>query len=316
MTLRSNGKTVEFPILHQVTIQDGKVIKAEPFYWDTAALHEVLSHAESHQLSAQRLAGAVAVVTGSSTGNGRAIALELAAEGAKVVCADVRKSTDPSAQEVSPDVDTDDLVIERGGKARYVETDVSQEAQVDALADFAAQEFGRLDVWVNNAGVAALGPLEIETLEQYRRITEINSTGTWLGCRAAARVMRTQEKRGRSRGRIVNIGSIEGEVGQGGLGAYAASKGAIHTMTSEFAVELARDLINVNAIAPGAVTQTAMGAAAKQFPEEFAALIAKHPWPELGSPRDLAAAVAFLASDAAAWITGAILPVDGGYLAT
>ena len=275
-----------------------------------------MSASEYAPLVAQRLAGAVAVVTGSSTGNGRAIALELAAEGAKVVCSDIRKATDASAQEDRPDFDTDDLIVERGGEARYHETDVTEQDQVDALADLAVAEFGRVDVWVNNAGVAAYGPLEVETLEQYRRITEINATGTWLGCRAAARVMRAQEPLGRSRGHIINVGSIEGEVGQGGLGAYAASKGAIHAMTKEFAVELAPQLINVNGIAPGAVTQTAMGAAARQFPEQLAVLIAKHPWPELGAPRDLAMAGAVLASDAAAWITGAILPVDGGYLAT
>ena len=275
-----------------------------------------MSNSESVPLAAQRLAGAVAVVTGSSTGNGRAIALELAAEGAKVVCADVRKATDVNAQEDRPEVDTDDLIIHVGGEARYQETDVTQPDQVDALADRAVAEFGRLDVWVNNAGIADYGPLEVGTLEQYRTITDVNATGTWLGCRAAARVMRTQELRGRSRGRIVNVGSIEGVVGQGGLGAYAASKGAIHAMTREFAVELAPLCINVNVIAPGAVTQTAMGAAARQFPEQLKILLDKHPWPELGTPRDLAMAVAFLASEAAAWITGATLPVDGGYLAT
>jgi NAD(P)-dependent dehydrogenase (short-subunit alcohol dehydrogenase family) len=276
----------------------------------------VMSNSQSAPLAARRLAGAVAVVTGSSTGNGRAIALELAAEGAKVVCADVRKDPDPNSEEDRGDRHTDDLIVELGGDARYQRTDVTQADQVDALADLAVAEFGRLDVWVNNAGIADYGPLEIATFEQYRLITEVNSTGTWLGCRAAARVMRTQEPLGRSRGHIVNVGSIEGEVGQGGLGAYAASKGAIHAMTKEFAVELAPHLINVNVIAPGAVTQTAMGAAARQFPEQLEILLRKHPWPELGTPRDLAMAVAFLASDAAAWITGAVLPVDGGYLAT
>jgi NAD(P)-dependent dehydrogenase (short-subunit alcohol dehydrogenase family) len=151
--------------------------------------------------------------------------------------------------------------------------------QVDALAHVAVAEFGRIDVWVNNAGIAIYGPLEVETLEQFRQINDVNATGTWLGCRAAARVMRTPEPLGRSRGHIVNVGSIEGEVGQGGLGAYAASKG-------------------------------------RQLPEQLQVLLGKHPWPELGTPRDLAMAVAFLASDAAAWITGAVLPVDGGYLAT
>jgi len=263
----------------------------------------------------QRLDGAVAVVTGSSTGNGRAIALRLAADGATVVCSDLRKATDPAAQEDRPEVDTDDLIRELGGEARYLQTDVAQEEQVDALADLAVADFGRLDVWVNNAGIGAFAPIHLATLELYRKLMDVNATGTWLGCRAAARVMRAQERLGRSRGRIVNVGSIDGVVGQGGMTPYAASKGAVHAMTREFAVELAGDFINVNVIAPGVVTQTTMGAAAREFPEELGALLAKHPWGELGSPSDVAAVVAFLASDDAAWITGATLPVDGGYLA-
>lgn len=262
-----------------------------------------------------RLDGAVAVITGSSTGNGRAIALALAAEGAKVLCSDVRKATDPSAQEDRPEVDTDDLIRERGGEARYQETDVAQEDQVEALADLAVAEFGRLDVWVNNAGIGAFAPIQLATLELYRKLMDVNATGTWLGCRAAARVMRAQERVGRSRGRIINVGSIDGVIGQGGMTPYSASKGAVHAMTREFAVELAADFINVNVIAPGVVTQTTMGAAAREYPEELGALLAKHPWPELGSPADVAAVVTFLASDDAAWITGATLPIDGGYLA-
>jgi NAD(P)-dependent dehydrogenase (short-subunit alcohol dehydrogenase family) len=262
-----------------------------------------------------RLDGAVAVVTGSSTGNGRAIALGLAADGAKVLCSDVRKTTDTSAQEERPEVDTDDLIRHHGGEALYRQADVAQEEQVEALADLAVAEFGRLDVWVNNAGIGAFAPLQVATLELYLRIMEVNATGTWLGCRAAARVMRAQERVGRSRGRIINVGSIDAVAGQGGLGAYASSKGAVHAMTREFAIELAPDFINVNVVAPGVVTQTTMGAAARQFPDELAALLAKHPWQDPGSPSDVAAVVAFLASDGAAWITGATVPVDGGYLA-
>jgi hypothetical protein len=272
-------------------------------------------HAAPATPVAQRLAGAVAVVTGSSTGNGRAIALELAAHGAKVVCSDVRKTTDPAAQEQRPEVDTDELIQQCGGEARYQQADVTRPEDVDALADLAVAEFGRLDVWVNNAGIGAFAPLEMATIELYRQIMEVNATGTWLGCRAAARVMRSQERLGRSRGRIVNVGSIDAIVGQGGMTPYAASKGAVHAMTRELAIELAPDFISVNVIAPGMITQTTMGAAARQFPDELAALLGKHPWPEMGSPSDVAAVVAFLASDDAAWITGATLPVDGGYVA-
>jgi NAD(P)-dependent dehydrogenase (short-subunit alcohol dehydrogenase family) len=266
---------------------------------------------------ARRLDGAVAVVTGSSTGNGRAIAVELAAEGAKVVCSDVRRSVHPDGADADPEpaTDTDQLIRRSGGTAEFVAADVTDEDQVQALADRAIAAFGRLDVWVNNAGIAPAGPIEQEAVASFERAFAVNVTGTWLGCRAAAGAMRSQDRTGRSRGRIVNIGSIAAEMGQGCLSAYASSKGAVHALTRELAIELAPDYINVNALVPGYFTGTGMTRGFRTDAELAAAVQAKHPWPEMAPSRDLGRAVVFLASDDAAWITGAILPVDGGALA-
>jgi NAD(P)-dependent dehydrogenase (short-subunit alcohol dehydrogenase family) len=263
---------------------------------------------------ARRLAHRVAIVTGSSSGHGRAIALRLAREGAAVICLDVRKSALPQGFEEDIDVDTDELIRSGGGLAEFVETDVTSAAALDRAADRAVEAFGRLDVWVNNAGVfLGLRSLLDETEQGFDRTVEINLKGTWLGCRAAVSRMRAQDIQGRSRGRIVNVGSIAGEIGQADIGAYSASKGAVHNLTRALAIECAPSLINVNAIAPG-YFPTAMNRAFWDDPEALAGVEALHPLP-LGTPEDIAAAAAFLASDDAAFITGTILPVDGGVLA-
>src|SRR4051812_7253776 len=152
-----------------------------------------------------------------------------------------------------------------------------------------------------------------ESDEQFDRTVEINLRGTWLGCRAAVARMREQDVRGRSRGRIVNIGSIAGEIGQADIGGYSASKGAVHNLTRALAIELAPQLINVNAIAPG-YFPTGMNRAFWDDPEALKAVEELHPLP-LGVPDDIAAGVAFLASDDAAFIPGTTLPIDGGVLA-
>jgi NAD(P)-dependent dehydrogenase (short-subunit alcohol dehydrogenase family) len=260
------------------------------------------------------LDGRVALVTGSSSGHGRAIALRLAAEGAAVVCLDVRKSALPAGFEDDIDVDTDDVIRDGGGRAEYVEADITSGAALEDAADRAVSSFGRLDVWVNNAGVfLGLTSLLDENEERFDQTVEVNLKGTWLGCRVAVARMRDQEVIGRSRGRVVNVGSIAGEIGQADIGAYSASKGAVHNLTRALAIECAPALINVNAIAPG-YFPTAMNRAFWDDPASLAAVEELHPLP-LGTPDDIAAAAAFLASDDAAFITGAILPVDGGVLA-
>lgn len=260
------------------------------------------------------LEGQIAIVTGASSGHGRATALRLAEEGAALVCADLQPSARQDGFEADLEVDTHALIVQGGGRAEFVEADVTDEASLRAVADFAVERFGRLDAWVNNAGVfLGLASVLEESPEQYRKTIEVNLDGTWHGCRAAVAKMLEQEPRGRSRGRIVNIGSIAGELGQADIGGYSASKGAVHNLTRALAIELAPQLINVNAIAPG-YFPTGMNRTFWDDPEALKAVEDLHPLP-LGVSDDIAAGVAFLASDDAAFITGAILPVDGGVLA-
>lgn len=260
------------------------------------------------------LAGQSAVVTGASSGHGRAIAVRLAQEGTSVLCADVRRSPRPDGFEEDLDLSTDELIRARGGMAEYAEADVTSEHALRAVAARAVEAFGRLDTWVNNAGVfLGLASVLNETVEHYERTIDVNLRGTWLGCRAAVAQMREQEPRGRSRGRIINIGSIAGEFGQADITAYSASKAGVHSLTRALAIECAPALINVNAIAPGYFA-TGMNRPFWDDSEALAAVEALHPLP-LGTPEDIAAGVAFLASDDAAFITGALLPIDGGVLA-
>jgi NAD(P)-dependent dehydrogenase (short-subunit alcohol dehydrogenase family) len=262
------------------------------------------------------LRGRGAVVTGASSGHGRAIALALAAAGAGVVCSDIRKSALADGFEPDLAIDTDDLIRRRGGKAEFVQADVARAEDHETAVRVAVESFGSLGVYVNNAG-AFLGNYSVvdEPRETWDRTFEINVTGTWLGCKAAVRQMLLQEAPGRSRGKIVNVGSIAGDIGQADLGAYSASKGAIHNLTRAVAIENAPHRINVNAVAPG-YFPTAMNRAAFDDPDTLAKIKALHPWPDLGVPDDVAAAVGFLASPGSDWITGVILPVDGGFLAS
>ncbi len=261
-----------------------------------------------------RLTGRTAVVTGSSSGHGRAIALRLAQEGAAVICVDLRRSPLAAGFEEDIDVDTDEVIRRLGARAEYVEADVTSAEALAGAADRAVTAFGRLDIWVNNAGVfLGLAPLLEESEAAFDRTLSINLKGTWLGARAAVATMRGQPVTGRSRGRIINIGSIAGEIGQANIGAYSASKGAVHNLTRALAIELAPEQINVNAIAPG-YFPTAMNRAFWDDPQSLESVRQLHPLP-LGTPWDIAATAAFLASDDAAFLTGTIIPVDGGVLA-
>jgi NAD(P)-dependent dehydrogenase (short-subunit alcohol dehydrogenase family) len=263
----------------------------------------------------RRLEGRVAVVTGSSSGHGRAISLALAAEGAKLVCVDLQKSASPHGFEPDKDIDTDDVIRNRGGSAVFIAGNVSHSEDLDAAAALAVKKFGSLDIWVNNAGMfAGVASVLDESPEQFRKTLEVNAIGTWLGCKAAVRVMREQPLRGRSRGKIVNIGSVAGTIGQANSGSYSTSKGGVHNLTRALAIECAPDAINVNAIAPG-YFPTAMARGYFDSPEGLEAVKKIHPWPELGEPADVAAATAFLSSIGADWITGVVLPVDGGFVA-
>jgi NAD(P)-dependent dehydrogenase (short-subunit alcohol dehydrogenase family) len=261
-----------------------------------------------------RLDGAIAVVTGSSSGNGRAIALALAREGAAVVCSDLHRT--PRQGGYGETAATDALITDDGGRATFVRADVQVAAEVEALAEAAVKNYGTLDIWVNNAAVLA-GRQSIvdESERQFDLTAAVNIKGVWLGCREALRQMDRQELRGRrSRGRIINIASIAALVGLVDEPAYSASKAAVVGLTRQLAVQWAPRRINVNAVCPGFIP-TAMARPILEQTNVAAEIERASPWPELGTPSDVSQTVVFFASDDAAWISGQALAVDGGYTA-
>jgi NAD(P)-dependent dehydrogenase (short-subunit alcohol dehydrogenase family) len=252
----------------------------------------------------------VAIITGAGSGVGRASALRFAAEGARVVCADV--NGDAAKETVR-------LVEEAGGNAIAVACDVSQDADVAATIAAAVDQYGRLDIMFNNVGIPTprLGmSFEEHTLEDFERLTAVNFRGVFLGCKHA--VVRFKEQG--DGGVILNTGSVAGLVGWGGT-VYGATKGAVHQLTRAVAVECAPYGIRVNAICPGAMPYTGfMAAGGLDLPPDTLEQVAQaagagHP---LGRPitaEDCAAAAAYLCSDSAVNVTGVLLPVDGGYVA-
>jgi NAD(P)-dependent dehydrogenase (short-subunit alcohol dehydrogenase family) len=262
----------------------------------------------------KRLQDRVAVVTGSSSGNGRAIALALAREGAKVVCADVTRRANPAGYEPDVDQDTDDLIRAGGSDTMFVEADVADSAAVKHLMSSAVDRFGRLDVLVNNAGIGYIKAITDETEEEYERTMAVNARGAWLCCKTGIEQMLQQEPRNGSRGRIVNISSVGGIVGLRNESSYCMSKGAVVLLTKSLAIDYAPERINVNAVCPGVIA-TSINRSYLEDPVMSRAIRAITPWPEIGETYDVAMATLFLASDDAKWATGVILPIDGGLTA-
>ena len=253
---------------------------------------------------------ACAIVTGSSSGIGRAIAKRLAADGFAVLLADVRR--DP----LTGGVPTDEEIAAEGGACEFHHTDVSARADCERLVGLAAGRYGRLDVLVNNAVLAGQHskPL-LDTLDaDWDAMMAVNLRGPFMLCQAAVRQMLAQEPRGGVRGRIVNITSQHGMVGVPGHFSYAVGKGGLVQMTRQIAVEHGRDGILCNAVAPGKILTGAPGDLAAD-PDSAAYVWSRTPFGRLGQPADVAAAVAFLASDQASYISGVNLLVDGGWMA-
>jgi NAD(P)-dependent dehydrogenase (short-subunit alcohol dehydrogenase family) len=260
-------------------------------------------------------AGKVAIVTGASSGNGRGIALSLAADGAAVVVADLRKQPRARGFDDEPDSDTDDLIRARGGRAAFIHTDVAEVADIRKLVAGTVEMFGRVDVLVNNAGIMPREPVSFtgDSEETYDEVMRVNARGPWLCCREVVRQMLRQDSGGRIRGKIVNVVSISGVlIGFGGFTHYAMSKGALEALTMTLAAEYAADKITVNAVAPG-FFKTAMTSAVYLDPEAARAFAETVPMREIGRPEDLGGVVSFLASPAADYLTGTVIPVDGGY---
>src|SRR6266480_1869641 len=250
-----------------------------------------------------------AVVTGSSSGIGRAIAVRLAADGFWVLLADVRR--DP----ITGGEPTDDLIRASGGACEYMAADVSARPDCDRLIAQAVGHAGRLDVLVNNAALAGQHskPLLGTEDDDFDAIMAVNLRGPFMLCRAAVRQMLTQEPRGEVRGRIVNITSQHGMVGVPGHFTYAVGKGGLVQLTRQIAVEHGRNGIICNAVAPGKIMTGAPGDLAAD-PVSAAYVRSRTPFGRLGEPTDVAAAVAFLASDQATYISGVNLMVDGGWM--
>ena len=241
-------------------------------------------------------AGKTAVVTGGSRGLGRAGCLELAKGGANVVFC--YAGNEAAAKETTAACEA------LGAKALAVRCDVAKADEVKALMDAAVKEFGRIDILVNNAGITRDGLLMMMKEEDFDAVIAANLKGTFLCMKAVSRIMMKQRY-----GRIVNLSSVVGLRGNAGQVNYAASKAGVVGMTKSLAKELASRGVTVNAVAPGFIA-TDMTAAMTDAAKE--ATLASIPLQRLGAPEDVAHAVAFLASDEAAYVTGQVLCVDGG----
>jgi len=238
-----------------------------------------------------RFAGKVAIVTGGASGIGAATVARLAAEGAEVLIADLNQPAQlPSG-------------------AVFHRADATLPADVDALLAAARERWGRLDILVNNAGAGWLGDSETTAIEDWDRLFAINVRAVFLACKAAIPVMRAS-----GGGAIVNTASISGLAGDYAMVAYNASKGAIVNYTRSLALDCAAHGIRVNALCPGLI-ETPMATGGLADPIDRAHWLERIPMARTGRPEEMAAVIAFLASDDASYVTGAMMVADGGVTA-
>jgi len=240
-----------------------------------------------------RLEGKIAVVTGASSGLGKAIAEMFIKEGAKVVFSDINPYSDTMPE-----------------NGRYFKADTSKKEEVNALVNFAVEQFGGLNVIVNNAGIGLTGELVSLSNEIWDKVIAVNLSGVFYGIRSAGAYMKDKK----INGSIINIASILGQVGFRTAGAYSASKGGVNQLTRVAALELAPFNIRVNSIAPGFI-KTAMTKGIQDDAKANAGLMATIPMGHMGDPDDIAHAAVYLASDESKYATGSVLYVDGGWMA-
>jgi glucose 1-dehydrogenase len=249
--------------------------------------------------SSKRLAGKVALVTGSSRGIGRGIAVRFAQEGATVVINYV--GAIGAAEEALAEV------VAAGGRGMLWQADVSSAPEVIALVEAAAREVGAVDILVNNAGVETHAPFWDVTEADYDRVMSVNVKGAFFAAQALTRQLRAAGRPGR----IINISSVHEEMAFPNFAAYCASKGAMRMLARTLAVELGPLGITINNIAPGAI-ETPINKALLNDPAKLGSLLRQIPLGRLGQPGDVAGLAAFLASEDATYVTGSTFVVDGG----
>ncbi|MFP4627643.1 MAG: SDR family NAD(P)-dependent oxidoreductase [Halobacteriales archaeon] len=241
-----------------------------------------------------RLSGSVAIVTGGAMGIGRAIARAFVEEGADVVIADLDEDDGRAA--------ADDI------GAHFERCDVSDYDEVEAVVEATVDRFGRLDVMVNNAGIGSESSVEDMPLEEWDRVMRVNLDGVMHGTKAAMPHLRESD------GNVINMGSIYGLVGGKGAAAYSAAKGGVVNFTQQVAIDYATEGVRVNSICPGFI-ETPMTADLLEDERFYEYLKQQTPMDRPGRPEEVASMAVFLASDEASYVTGANLPVDGGWTA-
>ncbi|MDZ7967416.1 MAG: SDR family oxidoreductase [Nostoc sp. DedSLP03] len=247
-----------------------------------------------------QLYGKVALVTGASSGIGRATAIAFASAGAKVVVASRR---------LVESEETVRLIKEIGGEAIFVKTDVSNAAEVEALVDKTVKTYGRLDCACNNAGIGGNPGLITDDMseEDWDRLVNVNLKGTWLCLKYEIRAMLKQNS-----GAIVNVASAAGVVGIAGIANYSATKGGVIALTRALAMDYAKEGIRINVVSPGVIETDMLSALSR---DALAQLKAMHPIGRIGKPEEVAETVVWLCSAATSFITGHNMIIDGGYTA-
>ncbi len=247
-----------------------------------------------------RLEGRVALVTGAASGIGKATAKRLAEEGAAVLVTDIAvEAGEATVAELR----------EAGARASFAKHDVTSEADWQAVVAKAVEELGSLDILVNNAGMGDIKPIEETTVDDWQRTVDIDQLGVFLGMKTAAEALKKS-----GHGSVINVSSIFGTSGGFGVSpAYHAAKGAVRTLTKNVALHWATEGVRVNSIHPGFIA-TPILEQSRNTPI-WDGMVDLTPMGRLGKPEEIAAGVAFLASDDASFVTGLELYVDGGYIA-